>query len=250
MTGARLLEDRAAVVTGAGQGLGLAIAREFAAEGARVVLADIDAASAAAGAQQIRQDGGTAVHAAADVRDEDSVAALVAGCLDAFGSIDVVVNNAGVLSPSSIRNMQTEDWDRVVDVHLKGTWLMMRAAAQPMRDQGSGAFVNISSIVAKTGGVGQAHYAAAKAGIVGLTKSAAKEWARHGIRVNAVQPGLFGTPTSLTMSDAAWQARVDDTPMGRAGEPRELATTIVFLASPMSSFVTGAVLEVTGGRDM
>jgi 3-oxoacyl-[acyl-carrier protein] reductase len=250
MTGARLLEDRAAVVTGAGQGLGLAIAQEFAAEGARVVVADIDGDSAAAGAELIRQRGGSAISVTADVRDEESVAALVAECVDAFGSIDVVVNNASVLSPSSIRSMRTEDWDRVVDVHLKGTWLVMRAAAQPMREQGRGTIVNISSIVAKTGGLGQAHYAAAKAGVVGLTKSAAKEWARHGIRVNAVQPGLFGTPTARTMSDAAWQARVDDTPMGRAGEPRELATSVVFLASQMSSFVTGAVLEVTGGRDM
>jgi 3-oxoacyl-[acyl-carrier protein] reductase len=250
MTGVRLLEDRAAVVTGAGQGLGLAIAEELAAEGARVVVADLDDDSAAAAADRIRQEGGTAVSVAADVRDEDSVAALVAGCVETFGSIDVVVNNAGVVSPRSIRSMRTEDWDRVLDVHLKGTWLVMRAAAQPMRGQGGGAFVNVSSIVAKTGGVAQAHYAAAKAGIVGLTKSAAKEWARHGIRVNAVQPGLFRTPASQTLSDAAWQARVDDTPMGRAGEPRELATSVVFLASPMSSFVTGAVLEVTGGRDM
>jgi 3-oxoacyl-[acyl-carrier protein] reductase len=250
MTGAGLLAGRAAVVTGAGQGLGLATARELAAEGARVVVADIDDDSAAAGAASIRQEGGTAVHVAADVRDEDSVAALVAGCVEAFGSIDVVVNNAGVLSPRSIRSMRSEDWDRVVDVHLKGTWLVMRAAAESMRGQGSGAFVNVSSIVAKTGGVAQAHYAAAKAGIVGLTKSAAKEWARHGIRVNAVQPGLFRTPAAQAMSDAAWQARVDDTPMGRAGDPRELATAIVFLASPMSSFITGAVLEVTGGRDM
>jgi 3-oxoacyl-[acyl-carrier protein] reductase len=250
VTGARLLEDRAAVVTGAGQGLGLAIAQEFAAEGARVVVSDIDGDSAAAGAELIRQNGGTAIAVIADVRDEASVAALVAECGEAYGSIDVVVNNASVLRPSSIRSMRTEDWDRVLDVHLKGTWLVMRAAAQPMREQGSGAIVNISSIVAKTGGLGQAHYAAAKAGIVGLTKSAAKEWARDGVRVNAVQPGLFSTPTARTMSDGAWQARVDATPMGRAGEPRELATTVVFLASPMSSFVTGAVLEVTGGRDM
>jgi 3-oxoacyl-[acyl-carrier protein] reductase len=250
MTAARLLEGRTAIVTGAGQGLGRAIADEFVSAGARVVVADINAASASVAAGQIRDAGGDAVHCEADVRDEDDVAAVVTCCLEAFGSIDVVVNNASVVSPHTIRRMSVSDWDRVVDVHLKGTWLMMRAASEPMRTRGSGAFVNVSSIVAKTGGVGQAHYAAAKAGIVGLTKSAAKEWARDGVRVNAVQPGLFSSPTSRTMSDAAWQARVGETPMGRPGEPRELATAVLFLASDLSSFVTGTVLEVTGGRDM
>lgn len=245
-----LLDGRAAVVTGAGRGLGQAIAERFAVAGARVVVADIDPATAEAAAARIRDSGGTAVHVVGDVSDEGSVLEVVETCRATFGSMDVVVNNASVLHPATIRTMSVENWDRVVDVHLKGTWLMMRAAYRPMREQGSGAFVNVSSIVAKTGGIAQAHYAAAKAGIVGLTKSAAKEWARHGIRVNAVQPGLFRSPASEQMSEDAWRKRVAETPMGRAGEPDELATAALFLASDLASFVTGAVLEVTGGRDM
>jgi 3-oxoacyl-[acyl-carrier protein] reductase len=250
LTRAGLLEGKVAVVTGAGQGLGLAIAQEFAAEGARVVIAELDEATGARAAAELRSGGAQAVHIRADVRDEQSVAAVVAGCLAEFGTIDVVVNNASIITTMTLRKMAVADWDQVVDVHLKGTWLMMREAAGPMRAQGHGSFVNISSIVAKTGGIGQGHYAAAKAGVIGLTKSAAKEWARDGVRVNAVQPGLFSTAKAQTMSDSAWQKRVGETPMGRAGEPRELATAVLFLASDLSSFVTGTVLEVTGGRDM
>lgn len=250
MSAARLLEDRAAIVTGAGQGLGFAIAQEFAAAGARVLVADIDPEIGAAAVAAIARDGGTARFVQTDVRDETSVDAAVASCIEAFGALDVVVNNAGVIKPKSLRSMSVDEWDQMADVHLKGSWLMMRAASRPMIEQQHGNIVNISSIVAKTGGIAQGHYAAMKAGIVGLTKSGAKEWARHGIRVNALQPGLFSTPTSQLMAEDAWQTRVDNTPLGRAGEPRELATAALFFASDLSSFVTGAVLEVTGGRDM
>lgn len=250
MSTPRLLAGRAAIVTGAGRGLGLAIAAELANHGAKVVIAEIDATAGPAAAGQITQRGGTAISVQTDVRDEHSVRGAVSKCLQSFGRVDVLVNNASVLTPVSIRKMTADDWTGVLDVHLKGAWLTMREVAAPMRERGNGAIVNISSIVAKTGGIGQAHYAAAKSGMIGLTKSAAKEWGRHGIRVNAVQPGLFATSKAHTMAPAAWQRRVSETPLGRAGEPHELAAAVLFLASDLSSFITGAVLEVTGGRDL
>ncbi len=245
-----LLADRAAIVTGAGRGLGFAIAAELADQGASVVIAEIDPAAGPAAAAKICQRGGNAISVQTDVRDEGSVAGAVGQCLRTFGRVDILVNNASVITPVSIRKMTAEDWAAVLDVHLKGAWLTMRAVATPMRERSGGAIVNISSIVAKTGGVGQAHYAAAKSGMIGLTKSAAKEWGRHGIRVNAVQPGLFATAKARTMASSAWQKRISETPLGRAGEPRELASAVLFLASDLSSFITGAVLEVTGGRDL
>lgn len=250
MISAKLLDQRSVIVTGAGQGLGQAIAEVFACHGARVAVADLNAAAAADVVSRIEDKGGTAMCVEADVRDPASAEHVVHACQDAYGTVDVLVNNASVLKPSTLRKMTVEVWDEVLDVHLKGSWLMMREASKAMRGQRNGTIVNISSIVAKTGGIAQGHYAAAKAAIVGLTKTAAKEWAPFGVRVNTVQPGLFGTPGARTMSEEAWQARVQDTPLGRAGEPHELANAVLFLASDLSSFVTGAVLEVTGGRDM
>lgn len=245
-----MIEGRAAIVTGSGQGLGRAIAQRFAAHGASVVVADIDPDRAAETTELVRRAGGSAIAVPSDVRDDVSVDRLVQACADAFGTVDIVVNNASVVSAVTVRSMSISDWDRVLDVHLKGTWLMMRAASVPMRSQRRGSIINISSIVAKTGGIAQGHYAAAKAGVVGLSKSAAKEWGADGVRVNVIQPGLFATETARSMSSSAWQSRIDQTPLRRAGDPDELAGAALFLASDLASFVTGAVLEVTGGRDM
>jgi 3-oxoacyl-[acyl-carrier protein] reductase len=245
-----LLEGRSAVITGAAQGIGLAIAEAFAAEGARIVVSDINADAAKEAAERLSAGGAQAIAERADVTNEADVEALVARCVDEFGRIDIMVNNAGITRDSSLAKMSLADFRAVIDVHLQGAWLGTKAAGARMRAQGSGAIVNLSSISGKVGNFGQTNYSAAKAGIVGLTKAAAKELAKKNVRVNAVQPGLIRTAMTEAMPQAAWDSKMAEIPMGRAGEPSEVAQVVLFLASDMSSYLTGAVLEITGGRYM
>lgn len=243
-----LLAGKSAVITGAAQGIGLAIAREFGSAGASVLLADIDRAAVARAAQQLRAEGITANSMRCDVGDEDDVRAVVAGCVAEYGAIDIMVNNAGITRDATLRTMTTEQFDAVIGTHLRGTWLGTREAGNVMRDQQQGCIINMSSISGKVGLAGQTNYSAAKAGIIGLTKAAAKELARHGIRVNAIAPGLIRTPMTEAMRADIWEQKMSEIPMGRAGEPSEIASVATFLASDMSSYMTAAVLEVTGGR--
>ena len=242
-----LLAGRTAVVTGGAQGLGYAIAEQFIAEGARVILGDLNLARTEAAAEAI---GGSDVARAVrcDVTSGADVDALVAAAVEEFGSLDVMVNNAGITRDATLRKMTEEQFDEVIAVHLKGTWNGTRAAAAVMREQGRGAIVNMSSISGKVGLIGQTNYSAAKAGIVGLTKAAAKELAHLGLRVNAIQPGLIRSAMTEAMPQRIWDAKLAEVPMGRAGEPKEVATVALFLASDLSSYMTGTVLEVTGGR--
>jgi 3-oxoacyl-[acyl-carrier protein] reductase len=243
-----LLDGRNAVVTGAGRGIGLAIASLLAHEGAAVVVSDFDEASITAAADEITAQGGRALAVRCDVTSAEDVDAVVARCVEEYGSIDVMVNNAGITRDATMRKMSLEDFQAVVDVHLKGTWLGTRAAAAAMREAGGGSIVNLSSISGKIGNIGQTNYAAAKAGIVGLTKAAAKEVGFVGVRVNAIAPGLIRTPMTAAMTPEAFAEREKDIPMGRAGEPEEVAKAVLFLACDLSSYVTGVVLEVAGGR--
>lgn len=242
-----LLAGRTAIVTGGAQGLGYAIAEAFIGEGARVVLGDVDTDRTRAAAEAL---GGPDVARAVrcDVTSLPEVEALVAVALAEFGRLDVMVNNAGITRDATLRKMTEEQFDEVIAVHLKGTWNGTRAAASVMREQGSGAIVNMSSISGKVGLVGQTNYSAAKAGIVGLTKAAAKELAHLGVRVNAIQPGLIRSAMTEAMPQRIWDAKLAEVPMGRAGEPREVASVALFLACDLSSYLTGTVLEVTGGR--
>jgi 3-oxoacyl-[acyl-carrier protein] reductase len=244
------LDGRSAVITGAAQGIGLSIAEAFAAEGARIVLSDINADAAKEAAQQLSATGATVIAEPCDVTNEAEVEALVARCVAEFGRIDVMINNAGITRDSSMAKMSLDDFRAVIDVHLQGAWLGTKTAGARMREQGSGAIVNLSSISGKVGNFGQTNYSAAKAGIVGLTKAAAKELAKKNVRVNAVQPGLIRTAMTEAMPQAAWDSKMAEIPMGRAGEPSEVAQVVLFLASDMSSYLTGAVLEITGGRYM
>lgn len=238
-----LLAERVAVVTGAGQGIGREIARSLGAFGAQVVLVDIDGDAAKAAAEEI---GGLAL--ACDVTSEEQVRAVVSDTLGEFGRLDVFVNNAGVTRDASLKKMTVDQFDTVITVHLRGTWLGVREASSVMREAKSGSIVNISSLSGKSGNPGQTNYSAAKAGIVGLTKAAAKELAHHNVRVNAVQPGLIRTPMTAAMPPEVFAEREAAVPMKRAGEPAEVAGAVVFLASDLASYITGTVIEVGGGR--
>jgi 3-oxoacyl-[acyl-carrier protein] reductase len=244
-----LLSDKTAVITGAAQGIGLAIAELFAAEGARIIVGDLDGDAAGRVAERL---GGARVARAVvcDVTSASDVDGLMSEAVTAFGSVDVMVNNAGITQDATMRTMTEEQFDRVIGVHLKGTWNGTRKAAAIMREQRSGTIVNISSLSGKVGMVGQTNYSAAKAGIVGLSKAAAKELAHHGVRVNVIQPGLIRTAMTEAMPPAAWDQKMAEIPMGRAGEVGEVASVALFLASDLSAYMTGTVLEVTGGRFM
>ena len=243
-----LLAGRSAVITGGAQGIGLAIAEVLVSQGAQVVLADIDSASAARAAESL--DSARATSIGCDVREAVDVEKALELAVATYGRLDIMVNNAGVTRDATMRKMSEEDFTFVIDVHLKGCWHGTRLAAQVMRDQGSGSIVNMSSISGKVGFFGQTNYSAAKAGIVGLTKAAAKEVAAHGVRVNAVQPGLIRTAMTLAMPADIWEKKLAEVPMARAGEPDEVAKAVLFLASDLSSYITGTVIEVTGGRYM
>lgn len=244
-----LLPGKTAVITGGAQGIGFAIAEAFVKEGAKVVLGDLNLDAAEAAAKEL---GGPEVARAArcDVTSASDVQDLIGTATAAFGSLDVMVNNAGITRDATMRTMTEDQFDQVIDVHLKGTWHGTRTAAAVMREQKSGAIVNISSLSGKVGMVGQTNYSAAKAGIVGMSKAAAKELAHHGVRVNVIQPGLIRSAMTEAMPQKAWDQKMAEIPMRRAGEPGEVATVALFLASGLSSYMTGTVLEVTGGRLM
>lgn len=246
---AGLLPGRVAVVTGGAAGIGLAIARTFVDAGARVVLADVDGAAADRAAAQLGPE--NAVGIACDVTDEDAVTAVAERAVEVFDGLDVWVNNAGFTRDAVMRKMTVADFTSVLTVHLTGSWLGVRAATAVMRRLARpGAIVNMSSISGKVGNPGQTNYSAAKAGLVGLTKAAAKEIARYGIRVNAVQPGLIDTPMTARMPPDVLAAQIAQVPLGRIGSTTDVANAVLFLAGDLSAYLTGTVLEVTGGRNM
>jgi len=245
-----LLEGKSAVITGGAQGIGLEIARVLGAEGARIVLSDRNEDGVNAAAKSLEAEGLSVVPVHADVTVEADMAGLISRSVAEFGTVDVMVNNAGITRDKTMRNMELDDFRAVVDVHLVGCWLGTKFASIQMREQQSGSIVNISSISGKVGNIGQTNYSAAKAGIIGLTKAAAKELGYLGVRVNAIQPGIIKTSMTESLREDIVAQRLAEIPMGRFGEPFEVANVVLFLASDLSSYMTGAVLELTGGRHM
>jgi len=242
-----MISGRTAVITGGAQGIGLAIATMFADHGANIVIGDLDESKAKEAAEALPTP---AVGVRCNVTSASDVQALVDTAVASFGSIDVMVNNAGITRDATMRKMTEEQFDQVIDVHLKGCWNGTRTAAGVMRENGGVSIINLSSISAKVGFVGQSNYSAAKAGIVGLSKAAAKEVAHLGVRVNVIQPGLIKTAMTEAMPQKAWDQKMSEIPMQRAGDPREVASVALFYASDLSSYMTGTVSEVTGGRYM
>jgi len=245
------LEQRTAIVTGAAQGIGRAIARGFAREGASVVIADVNEESASAVKNEIEAGGGRAMAIRTDVSNENSVQAMAKESLAEFGRVDILVNNAGIFPTSSVEEMSEEDWDRVIGTNLVGAFLCAKAVVPKFLEQGSGRIISLTSGRAFQGAKNGAHYAASKAGIIGFSKSLALELAPHGITVNVICPGITDTAQPRGhQTEEEMYAQGQRIPLGRIGQPEDLVGPAVFLASGAAAFVTGQTILVNGGSIM
>lgn len=246
-----LLNDSVAIVTGGARGIGRAIALELARAGAKVVVNYAGRADKAEETVQlIREAGSEGIAVQADVSQAADVERLVKTAAGAFGKVDILVNNAGITRDNLILRMKEADWDAVLDTNLKGMFLCTKAVSKGMLKQRSGAIVNISSVVGVSGNAGQANYAAAKAGVLGFTKSIAKELAPRGIRVNAVAPGYILTDMTGTLAEEVKNEILGEIPLSRIGDPEEVAQAVLFLVSPAAAYITGQTLCVDGGMVM
>ena len=243
-----MLNGKIAVVTGASRGIGKAIAMKFAQLGATVV---INYNGSAQKAEEVKQsiiaDGGRAVIKQCNVADYDACEAFIKEMIDQFGRINILVNNAGITKDGLIMRMSEEDFTNVVDVNLKGTFHCIRFASRQMMKQRSGRIINMSSVVGISGNAGQINYAASKAGVIGMTKSAAKELASRGITVNAIAPGYMETDMTNVLSDKVKEETMKQIPLGRLGQTGDIAAAAAFLASDEAGYITGQVLAVDGG---
>jgi 3-oxoacyl-[acyl-carrier protein] reductase len=244
------LEGKVAVITGAGRGIGTAVARRFAAEGAFLILNSLSD-SAAKIAEEIVADGGKAVAVQGDVSKADNVAKVIDAAVSNFGRLDILVNNAGITRDGLLMRMAEDDWDAVIDTNLKSVFLCCRAALRPMlKSRGGGRIINLSSVIGLSGNAGQANYAASKAGIIGFTKSLAKELASRQVTVNAIAPGFIVTDMTAGLSDEAKETLLKRIPLGSLGEPGDVAAAAAFLASAEAKYITGQTLTVDGGMTL
>jgi 3-oxoacyl-[acyl-carrier protein] reductase len=241
------LEGKIAIITGAGRGIGQATALKFVKEGAKVAVCDIDEKSAIDTARMLQAGGGEAMPFKLDVTDKISIQAMVEAVHARYGRIDVLVNNAGIVADAQLKRMTDEQFDRVIDINLKGTYNCTKAVVDIMLEQQSGVILNASSIVGLYGNFGQTNYAASKFGVIGMVKTWARELGKRGIRANAVCPGFVSTSIINGIPEKVIDALETKVPMGRLGKPEEIANAYAFLASDEASYINGAVLEVSGG---
>jgi 3-oxoacyl-[acyl-carrier protein] reductase len=241
------LTDKVSIITGAGQGIGRATALKFASEGAKVAVCDINTAAVEDTVKVVLDAGGEAAGFRVDVTDKASIARMVTGVMAKWGRIDTLVNNAGIVQDAQFKKMTDEQFERVIDVNLKGVYHCTKAVVDIMLEQNSGVILNASSIVGLYGNFGQTNYAATKFGVIGMMKTWARELGRKGIRANAICPGFIETPILSSIPDKVIKMMEDKVPMGRLGKPEEIANTYAWLASDEASYINGAVIEVSGG---
>ena len=246
-----LLDGKTALVTGASRGIGRAVALRLAEEGARVA---INYAGNVKAAEEVKASieaaGGTAILCQADIADSAAVEAMIADVVKEFGAIDILVNNAGITRDTLLMRMKDEDFAKVLDTNLKGVFYCTKAVAKLMMKKRAGRIINMASVVGLVGNAGQTNYAAAKAGVIGFSKSAAKELASRGITVNVVAPGFIGTDMTAGLPESVKEKMLTDIPLGRMGEPEDVASAVLFLASDQASYITGQVVNVDGGMVM
>ncbi|WP_095198171.1 SDR family NAD(P)-dependent oxidoreductase [Mesorhizobium carmichaelinearum] len=243
-------ETASAIVTGAGSGIGRAIAIRLAADGYAVLVNDLDPGRAQAVVSEIAASGAKAVAAAGDVSSEADAKAIHAAAVAAFGDTDLLINNAGIVHQSLFENLDIEDFDRMFAVHVRGTFLMTKMVLPAMLRAGKGAVINVASQLGQIGGIELSHYAAAKSAIIGMTKSLAREVSSRGVRINAVAPGPINTPLVRELSQEWRTRKASELPLGRFGEPEEVAATVAFLASPQASLFVGQTLGPNSGDVM
>ncbi|MBU3968197.1 MAG: 3-oxoacyl-ACP reductase FabG [Euryarchaeota archaeon] len=240
------LENKVAIITGAGSGIGKETALLFAKEGARVIVADMNEIAGEETVAQINKNG-EGFFVKLDVSNREQAKQMVKITLEKYGKVDVLINNAGIVQDAFLSKMTEEQWDKVIDVNLKGVFNCAQAVVEVMMNQGSGVIINTSSIVGLNGNVGQVNYAATKAGLIGMTKTLAKELGKKGIRVNAVAPGFIATPMTSNVPEKILEMMKEKTPLRRLGEAKDVAYAYLYLASDEANFVNGAVLCVDGG---
>ena len=241
------LKEKTAIITGAAQGIGKEIAFTLAREGANLAICDVNKEGITETQKEIESAGVKVLSFVVDVTDAKQVEDMVNKVLDNLGKVDILVNNAGITRDSLIMRMKEADWDAVLAVNLKGAFNCIKAVARPMVKQHSGKIVNIASIIGITGNPGQANYAASKAGIIGLTKTAAKELASRGINVNAIAPGFIKTTMTDKLTEEQKQKMFGAIPLAKFGETKDVANLVLFLASEASSYITGEVIKIDGG---